>query len=230
MTKKERKRKKKLQMKNKRLIKKYYWLMPLNAWTGKPLKDYDYTWIEWGWCKGWDKTFGQMYMDELGAAIEKSGQKNYRIVQIKEKFGQARLYDNGGGREVEDIISKYEIISENICMNCGCEAPMINDGWMSPKCFDCFKKIYRRKESFYFKKDYVPKTDEEIRDIYDRYIVDKPDENGEYHIPEKYHVKVYDIHGGKEIEYDISDTVKKIRKRISGYWRYRNVLDNESSS
>lgn len=38
MTRKERKRKKKEQMKNKRLIKKYYWLRPLSAWTGKPWK------------------------------------------------------------------------------------------------------------------------------------------------------------------------------------------------
>ena len=42
MTKKQRKRKKKLQSLNRHLVKKYYWLEP-KRWNGKRDKDYDYT-------------------------------------------------------------------------------------------------------------------------------------------------------------------------------------------
>lgn len=216
MTKKKRKRKKKLQMKNKRLIKKWYWLMPKSVWTGKPLKDYDYTFIEWGWCNGWDKTFGQMFMDELGAAIKEAGQKDYMIVQIKEKYGSARLYDSGSTEKVERIIDKYGIISQNICMDCGHEAPMINNaGWIMPMCSTCYRKYFRGREKWSIKHhdDYIPKTDEEIEQIYKESIIDKPDENGEYRIPDTY--IIHRMKGDEVV--DISDTVNKIRKRIGKF-------------
>lgn len=218
MTRKERKRKKKEQMKNKRLIKKYYWLRPLSAWTGKPLEDYDYTFIEWGWCPGWDKAFGQMFMDELGAAIKESGQKDYQIVQIKEKFASLRLYDNGSSQKVHDIIRKYEVISQHVCMDCGREAPTIDDGWMSVMCFDCFKKYYRRREQFY---DDEPITDEQIKELYGKYVRDEMDENGKHHIPNSYKYTMFKNGDGiVTVEEDISDTVNKIRKRISKFGRY----------
>ena len=216
MTKKQRKRKKKLQLRNKYLIKKYYWLMPRNVFTGKPLEDYDYTFIEWGWCNGWDKAFGQMFMDELGAAIKEAGQKDYMIVQIKEKYGSARLYDNGSTEKVHRIIDKYEIISQNICMDCGREAPMINNtGWIMPMCPKCFRKCYRRGEKWRIDhySNYVSPTDEEIQKIYENIIMDNPDKNGEYRMPD-----TYTIHGmtGDEVV-DVSDTVDKIRKRIAKF-------------
>lgn len=214
MTKKQRKRKKKIQMRNKRLIKKYYWLKPL-SWNSRYIKDYDYSWIEWGWCPGWDKTFGQMYMDELGAAIKEDNIKNFRILQIKEKFGQARLYCNIYNEKIDQIIQKYEFISENICMNCGCESPMLDDGWLYTYCFDCYKKICRRREEY---SNRTPKTDEEIRKTYNDITV----ENDTGVIPETYTIRKYTPNDGHEdIIYDISDTVKKIRKRISTYERFR---------
>ena len=72
-------------MKNKRLIKKYYWLAPRNVWTDKIPKDYDYTYINWGWSDGWNKAFGNIYMKELGDAINEAGQKDFQILQVKEK-------------------------------------------------------------------------------------------------------------------------------------------------
>lgn len=214
MTKKERRAKKKEQLKNKKLIKKYYWLMPRSAWTGKILSDYDYTWIEWGWCDGWDKTFGSMFMKELGNAIKKSGQKNFQIVEIKEKYGELRLYHNGCSKEANDIIDKYTRISQNICMWCGCEAPMIDDGWVSVMCLDCFKKYYRRREKYISREDYVPKTDEELTELYNKYIIDKPDENGEYHMAKSFTWRHFSTDGDWDETIDISETVEKIQKKL----------------
>lgn len=210
MSKKQRKRKKKLQMYNKRLIKKYYWLVPRDVWTGKIPKDYDYTYIDWGWNDGWDKAFGMMYMKELGEEIKRSGQKNFSILQIKEKFGGARLYSNGCSEKAHSIIDKYETISQNICIVCGVEAPMIDDGWMSPYCFNCWKKLYRRREQYY--PEHAPKTDDEIREIYEKFIKDEPTEDGKW-LRDTYTIRRYSMDGHEDITVDISDTVEKLRRR-----------------
>ena len=220
MTKKERKRKKKLQSRNRHLVKKYYWLEP-RRWDGKRDKDYDYTYINWGWSDGWNKAFGNMYMKELGDAINEAGQKDFQILQVKEKFAQARLYCGGTTRKVLDIIDKYERISEHICERCGCEAPMIEEGsWFSVYCPRCYRLLYRRREQWFNTKEgYIPKTDEEINEIYKGYIIDEPDENGEYHMQNTYTVKHYRSSDTVDEVYDISDTVEKIQKRISKFKR-----------
>lgn len=218
-TKKERREIKRRKLRNKRLVKKYYWLAPKNVWTGQIPKDYDYHYIDWGWSEGWDRAFGWQYLKELGAAIEESGRKDFCILQIKEKYGQARCYTGATTPKVHNIIDKYEHISEHVCYYCGKEAPMVDDGWILPQCFKCYCRVYRRNEKWYH--EYHPekpfKTDEELREIYNSLIVDEPDENGEYHIPMSYTVNVY--HGGEKEQktYDISDTVKKIQKRVSKY-------------
>ena len=206
MWKKTRKRRKKEQMRNKRLIKKYYWLMP-RGWDGKPLKDYDYSWIEWGWSHGWDKAFGQMYMDELGAAIKESGQKDFFILQQKEKYGRCENYVSSTTQKVHDIIDKYGFISENICYFCGVEAPMVDTGWILPECFDCFKKRC--------KNDGYTESEDELRKLYNKYVCEQPDENGEWHMPDSYTVRSWDRNTGEPADtvYDISETVALIRKR-----------------
>ena len=93
MTKKQRKRKKKLRMMNKRLVKKWYFLAPRNVWTGQIPKDYNYTWIDWWeFDTGWGKAFGWMFLKELGDAVKESGRKDFQILNQKEKFGELRTY------------------------------------------------------------------------------------------------------------------------------------------
>ena len=118
MTKKQRKQKKKLQTHNRKLIAKYPWLLPRSAWTGKPLKNYDYTYIEWGWSPGWDKAFGKMFMEELGEAIKEAGlEHNYRILQIKEKYGcydkETEVLTKAGWKYFKDLSYEDEIATLN---------------------------------------------------------------------------------------------------------------------
>lgn len=144
-TKKRRKREKQIKLKNKKLVKKYYWLMPRNVWTGKVLTDYDYSFIEWGWSDGWDKAFGDMFMKELGEEIKRIDQKNFQILQIKEKYGSARCYTSGTSKEAFRIIDKYESLSRNICYFCGRpDVPITNAGWVLPMCKSCYEKKWRR--------------------------------------------------------------------------------------
>lgn len=41
------------------------------------------------------------------------------VMQIKEKFGTLRFYINEYTEELDKIISKYELMSETVCEECG---------------------------------------------------------------------------------------------------------------
>lgn len=228
MTKKQRKRKKKLRMMNKRLVKKWYFLAPRNVWTGQIPKDYNYTWIDWwGFDTGWGKAFGWMFLKELGDAVKESGRKDFQILDQKEKFGELRTYTGYCSEKVQKIIDKYECISRHVCYYCGIEAPITDDGYILPRCFECYCKECRRSEAWAMKynPDIKPVTDEELREHYEKIICSTPDENGEYHIPMSYTIRRYSKDGEEDIIYDISDTTKKIQKRINNYAKIRQGSD-----
>lgn len=204
MSKKERKLKKKLQLKNKKLIKKYYWLMPRNVWSGKTLEKYNYTFIEWGWSDGWDRAFGNLFMKELGEEIEKIGQKNFQILQIKEKYGSARCYTSGTSEKAHRIISKYGALSQNICYFCGRpDTPMTDTGWILPICKKCYEKKWRRGSKYEYE-EVVCDEDPRMADIQTirRFSMEKD--------------------GYEDIKYNHSETTNRIRK-----WWNKNHPDDQ---
>ena len=202
MTKRKRKQKKRIQMRNKKLVKKYYFLAPKNVWTGKIPKDYDYTYINWGCSPGWEKAYGNMYMKELGDEIKRIGQKDFMILQEKEKFGSHRLYTNGTSEKAHEIIDKYEHISEHICYFCGRPDTHVTDmGWILPVCPKCYEKKWRRGSKY----------------EYDKVICD---ENPR--IPNTYKVTRFSKEGDETIEYNIKDTADKIR-----IWWNKNHPDDQ---
>ena len=226
MTKKRRSKKRKQEiLRNKKLVKKYPWLRPKSVWTGKILKDYDYSYIEWGWSKGWDAAFGQMYLEELDEAVQKSGHADkFYIEQIKEKYGSARTYVSFYTDAIRDVINKYEYLSQNICICCGKpDVPMINTGWMSPECFDCFRKGQKRQENYLVKlgKEITLLTEEEIKQEYEDCIDEEPDENGEYKMTNAYTIRHWDKDSDEPVDeqFDISETADAIRRR----WKKRMV-------
>lgn len=213
MNKKLRKEKKRIQLKNKKLLKKYPWLTPKNVWTDKLPRNYDYTytWLD-DMPDGWKKAFGLMMVEEIDQELRKYNyQDKYKLCQIKEKYGSLRWYDNGHVGEIGNIISKYEHISENVCLMCGKpDSPMLNGGWIYPVCFDCYKKGERRRERYYAEHDieYVPKTNEEL---YEQY---KNDCDMEHCIIQDHHtIRRYNGEGYEDKTYYYTETVEKIRKK-----------------
>ena len=90
--------------------------------------------------KGWKKTFGIQMCKEIRAALLKYGWKvlfKYRIVQIKEKWGELCWYDSYTPREVSDVVRKYEDISRHTCIDCGAPATKMSTGWICPYCDNC---------------------------------------------------------------------------------------------
>ena len=142
---------------NKALCDRYPFLIPWNRWSGKriteakdggywpgkpdtiPEYDYEYTELD-DMPDGWRIAFGEQMCDEIREAlIEDDDLERYRVVQIKEKYGSLRWYDNGVkvNSRVHDIIRKYEHISARTCVVCGEPATRITLGWISPFCDEC---------------------------------------------------------------------------------------------
>jgi hypothetical protein len=134
---------------NKKLCAKY----PFLAWYGDPLytgyteegePDYSFTWED-ELPEGWRKAFCPKMWDELKEILEKHNYLDkFRFVQIKEKWGALRIYDNGAPEEVYDEIedweAKYEKLSEEVCINCGKPSKYVTLGWITFVCEDCAKE------------------------------------------------------------------------------------------
>ena len=132
---------------NKILIEKYPFLRIRNAWTGELDDTYEFTWLD-DMPKGWRKCFGLKMCDDILAALQESGMnpEDYQIVQIKEKFGSLRWYDNGAPQQVQDVIIKYEYLSSHVCINCGKVNVPLYGGWISPYCDYCAQRFYANPE------------------------------------------------------------------------------------
>ena len=132
---------------NKALLEKYPWLTPYNIWIKEPLEDYNYerTWAD-DIPKGWRLAFGDQMIEELDQLLKKYNlEDKYRIVQIKEKFGGLRWYDDGfskeGYEEYRDWLCKYEDLSFKTCINCGKPAIGFTRGYILPLCRDCMRDM-----------------------------------------------------------------------------------------
>lgn len=100
-------------------------------------------------------------------------------------------------REVQDIIEDYSTLSENICIKCGKpDVPMINTGWMSPVCKECFEHNQRTNK-------WAPTG------TYESYIISK-DPN----MASERHWRRFAPDGNtQDFSRDISDKAEKIRAR-----------------
>lgn len=205
---------------NKKLLKKYPFLLPKNDWTGKVMEDYDYSWTLLDEVpKGWRISIMSLFLEELRKELIKFNfLDKYFIIQIKEKFGELRWYDAGypEGSKVNDIIEIYSYLSGHICICCGKpDVPMINDRWISPFCLRCWIDIELEKVNGYeevSKISVVKNAKESYNELASKY--DK--------LPEEYKYTRFSKEGKKEISIDISDTVKKVRANWEKYLKYKD--------
>lgn len=107
---------------NQKLIERFPFLMPRNRWTGKVPEDYDYSYTELdSMPDGWRKAFGEQMCEDIREELVRAEYLDqYRITQIKEKYGTLCWYDFGGTeRMLRDIIPKYEHLSARTCSDVG---------------------------------------------------------------------------------------------------------------
>lgn len=90
---------------------------------------------------GWRKAFGKEMLKEIKTELKRAGMlRTYRIMQIKEKWGELCWYDSGGTHELFEIIQKYEGESYRTCICCGKPAQYRTTGYVLPYCEDCMPK------------------------------------------------------------------------------------------
>lgn len=125
---------------NRALVRQFPFLLPRNAWTGEVASDYDYSYTELdAMPDGWRKAFGMQLCQELSEALQEADfLEQYRILQIKEKYGALCWYDNGAPEAAQKILAKYEALSMKTCIRCGKPATKYTTGWVAPYCDDCF--------------------------------------------------------------------------------------------
>ena len=177
-------------MTNRELIEKYHWLTPSNRWSGKWITDcagpdgeegywpgdptkhpeYDYEFTELDdMPEGWRRAFGEEMCEELNQEImtwPQDVQKNFRITQIKEKYGLLCFYTYGESKRFREIVDKYTTRSKTTCFSCGRAARWISRGYISPYCDDCAREFFE-----HFNGSYSAQTpwEEEFIDINEYY-------------------------------------------------------------
>lgn len=145
-----------------RLIAEYPFLKLRNRWTDKTSEDDCYVFKDGteDWATelsampdGWRIAFGEDMCKELKELLVKYNYLDgYRIMQIKEKYGTLRWYDNGfpvdGWDEYHDWLRKYEDLSKFTCMKCGKPATHITKAWISPYCAECAAEIESKSKGW----------------------------------------------------------------------------------
>lgn len=140
---------------NKMLVKKYPFLEPPSM--SPAYYDYSYTWLDM-MPNGWRKAFGEQMCEEIKNELIKyndySGEYlgKYVIFDIKEKYGRLCWYDTGYPKDsnIDEIIDKYERLSEDICWKCGNPATKISTGWVLPWCDECANDANGKDNRFKF--------------------------------------------------------------------------------
>ena len=162
--------------KNKEIISKYPFLQIQPEY-------YESTYLD---CipLGWHDLVLQMCAD----ISKQCNLQNFQILEMKEKYGELRIYHTGD-QLVERIISDYSFISGYVCAICGKpNTPMVYDNWIEPFCKKCWTKHINSKAKY---EDLI--KPEEINIPYQRMVKQWDKDKNEW----------------KEISYNITHPVKR---------------------
>lgn len=135
---------------NKKLVEDYPFLLPRSLTTDKisDSYDYQYTLLE-DIPIGWREKFGIELCEKMKKVLEKYNMlKDYRILQIKEKFGELRIHGNWSNEEFDAVIEKYIEYSRIICYRCGDKATHFDLLWrLCPVCSSCIDELQKEFET-----------------------------------------------------------------------------------
>jgi hypothetical protein len=96
--------------------------------------------MAWG-CEHGDGWFG--ILEKACKKIAKLDNGTFKFDQIKEKFGELRLYYSGGNQEIGKIINEAESESLKTCEHCGTKRNVTTEGaaWILTLCKKCRSRI-----------------------------------------------------------------------------------------
>lgn len=132
----------------------------------KPFSPFEGFYIECG--KGWGDLLDYLCTDiekELDKDLELK--KNFKVAQIKEKFGTLRFYTYSCTEKIDKLITDAEKRSEFICETCG-EPGRLHKirGWLTTACPKCALSQYRAWRVSVI--DSIADTEKEIDELKDK--------------------------------------------------------------
>ena len=120
------------------LINYFPFLYPRNVFTDNRIENYNYD-----WClgvdelpQGWVRLFLLFCKHLRKELIIHNYLKKFRFTQIKEKYGDMRLYNNGYPKDSkgDELESIYSYLSIYVCQTCGEPAKYESRGWICQEC------------------------------------------------------------------------------------------------
>ena len=81
-------------------------------------------------------------LEKISKEVKKTNLKDYRIIQIKEKFGSLSIYDKNGNKKIKEIIKEIKKDCAGICEICGSKNAKIVQirGYFQNLCNRCKKE------------------------------------------------------------------------------------------
>lgn len=130
---------------NKWLCMEYPFLIPRNV-KEEISKDYDYSYtILDELPPGWRELVLQMCEEIKEVILKKypSLLAEYYVVQTKEKYGSLCWYSNMHIEEIEEVVSRYRILSQYVCIGCGSPTLIAStdNKYLCNKCYERMNKI-----------------------------------------------------------------------------------------
>jgi len=81
-------------------------------------------------------------IEAIVCTMNMRARQDYRVVQIKEKFGTLRLYMDGSLHEdIQAIIRTAENKSSQTCERCGAPGTRRGKGWIVTQCDNCEEEL-----------------------------------------------------------------------------------------
>lgn len=81
---------------------------------------------------------------KINEYLEKRNIKNFRVIEIKEKFGSLRIHSKPIYKEIQSLIDLAEEQSNFICEFCGDNGFQYNiRGWVTTICNSCLHEIIK---------------------------------------------------------------------------------------
>jgi hypothetical protein len=100
------------------------------------MKKYDFIKCPYECGSGWYPMLDELF-SQIKNIVDTRGKQEFEfeVTQIKEKFGQLRVYTSFYAEEIEDLIDKYSEKSAHICEVCGDVGELkIEGGWYKTVC------------------------------------------------------------------------------------------------
>lgn len=115
---------------------KYPFLVPRDS-NGVEVKDFDYEYLSLEIPEGWYRLFLQMCEDIKPILEKENCLDDFYFVQVKEKYNHLICYSNIRIKEIQDVLSKYEVMAQYVCVNCGMPAVFLSKSYIESFCDKC---------------------------------------------------------------------------------------------